>query len=111
MNFGSQAQNPFLMTLDGIKKINLHTDGLGQGVLLKGYGSEGHDSGHLNYADIGKRIGGVEDFKTLIEKRRNMELILVSTLTLQRLILSLNTLMKIFFVRIQMEATATDGTG
>ena len=23
------------MTLDGIKKINLHTDGLGQGVLLK----------------------------------------------------------------------------
>ena len=27
MNFASQAQNPFLMTLDGIKKINLHTDG------------------------------------------------------------------------------------
>ena len=70
MNFGSQAQNPFLMTLDGIKKINLHTDGLGQGVLLKGYGSEGHDSGHLNYADIGKRIGGVADFKTLIEKAK-----------------------------------------
>ena len=70
MNFGSQAQNPFLMTLDGIKKINLNTDGLGQGVLLKGYGSEGHDSGHLNYADIGKRIGGVEDFKTLIEKAK-----------------------------------------
>ncbi|MBS4455978.1 endo-alpha-N-acetylgalactosaminidase family protein [Tuanshanicoccus lijuaniae] len=66
MNFGSQAQNPFLMTLDGIKKINLHTDGLGQSLLLKGYGSEGHDSGHLNYADIGKRIGGVEDFKKLI---------------------------------------------
>ena len=70
MNFGSQAQNPFLMTLDGIKKINLHTDDLGQGVLLKGYGSEGHDSGHLNYADIGKRIGGVEDFKALIEKAK-----------------------------------------
>ncbi|HFI0420340.1 TPA: endo-alpha-N-acetylgalactosaminidase family protein [Streptococcus suis] len=68
MNFGSQAQNPFLMTLDGIKKIALHTDGLGQSVLLKGYGSEGHDSGHLNYADIGNRIGGTEDFKTLIEK-------------------------------------------
>ena len=32
-------------------------------ILLKGYGSEGHDSGHLNYADIGKRIGGVEDFR------------------------------------------------
>ncbi|HFI0464423.1 TPA: endo-alpha-N-acetylgalactosaminidase family protein, partial [Streptococcus suis] len=66
MNFGSQAQNPFLMTLDGIKKINLHTDGLGQSILLKGYGSEGHDSGHLNYADIGQRIGGAEDFKTLL---------------------------------------------
>ena len=68
MNFGSQAQNPYLMTLDGIKKIALHTDGLGQSILLKGYGSEGHDSGHLNYADIGKRIGGTKDFKTLIEK-------------------------------------------
>ena len=70
MNFASQAQNPFLMTLDGIKKINLHTDGLGQSVLLKGYGSEGHDSGHLNYADIGKRIGGVEDFKKLLERSK-----------------------------------------
>lgn len=66
MNFGSQAQNPFLMTLDGIKKITLHTDGLGQSILLKGYGSEGHDSGHLNYEDIGQRIGGVTDFKNLI---------------------------------------------
>ena len=70
MNFGSQAQNPFLMTLDGIKKINLNTDGLGQSILLKGYGSEGHDSGHLNYADIGRRIGGVEDFKKLLEKAK-----------------------------------------
>lgn len=70
MNFGSQAQNPFLMTLDGIKKIALNTDNLGQAVLLKGYGSEGHDSGHLNYADIGRRIGGTQDFKTLIEKAK-----------------------------------------
>lgn len=68
MNFGSQAQNPFLMTLDNVKKIALNTDGLGQAVLLKGYGSEGHDSGHLNYADIGTRIGGAEDMKTLLEK-------------------------------------------
>lgn len=67
MNFGSQAQNPFLMSLDGIKKVALNTDGLGQSLLLKGYGSEGHDSGHLNYADVGRRIGGVEDFKKLIE--------------------------------------------
>jgi endo-alpha-N-acetylgalactosaminidase len=68
MNFGSQAQNPFLMTLDNVKKIALNTDGLGQSVLLKGYGSEGHDSGHLNYADIGTRIGGAQDMKTLLEK-------------------------------------------
>lgn len=68
MNFGSQAQNPFLMTLDNLKKVSLNTDGLGQSILLKGYGSEGHDSGHLNYADIGQRIGGAEDMKTLMEE-------------------------------------------
>ena len=68
MNFGSQAQNPFLMTLDNVKKVYLNTDGLGQSVLLKGYGSEGHDSGHLDYANIGERIGGVEDMKYLLEK-------------------------------------------
>lgn len=68
MNFGSHAQNPFLMTLDNIKKVNLHTDGLGQSILLKGYGSEGHDSGHLNYADVGRRMGGLEEFKVLLEQ-------------------------------------------
>ncbi|QTJ56620.1 endo-alpha-N-acetylgalactosaminidase family protein [Dolosigranulum pigrum] len=68
MNFGSQAQNPFLMSLDNLKKVALHTDNLGQALLLKGYGSEGHDSGHLDYADIGKRIGGAEDMRYLLEK-------------------------------------------
>lgn len=68
MNFGSHAQNPFLTTLDNVKKVYLHTDGLGQNVLLKGYGSEGHDSGHLNYADIGRRIGGAEDMKFLLKE-------------------------------------------
>ena len=68
MNFASQAQNPFLMTLDNAKKVYLNTDGLGQSVLLKGYGSEGHDSGHLNYADIGTRTGGAEDMATLIKE-------------------------------------------
>lgn len=68
MNFGGQAQNPFLTTLDNVKRVALHTDGLGQSVLLKGYGSEGHDSGHPDYGDIGKRIGGAEDFNTLMEK-------------------------------------------
>lgn len=68
MNFGSMAQNPFLMTLDNVKKVYLNTDGLGQSILLKGYGSEGHDSGHLNYADIGSRIGGTEDMKYLLDE-------------------------------------------
>lgn len=68
MNFGGQAQNPFLTTLDNVKRVAMHTDGLGQSVLLKGYGSEGHDSGHPDYADIGKRIGGAEDMNTLMEK-------------------------------------------
>ena len=68
MNFGGQAQNPFLTTLDNVKRVAMHTDGLGQSVLLKGYGSEGHDSGHPDYADIGKRIGGAKDMNTLMEK-------------------------------------------
>ncbi len=67
MNFGGQAQNPFLKTLDNVKKIASHTDGLGQSILLKGYGNEGHDSGHPDYADIGKRIGGVEDMITMMD--------------------------------------------
>ncbi|ARJ50816.1 endo-alpha-N-acetylgalactosaminidase family protein [Staphylococcus lutrae] len=68
MNFGSQAQNPFLKTLDGVKKFYLNTDGLGQSILLKGYNSEGHDSGHLDYANIGQRMGGAKDFNTLLKK-------------------------------------------
>lgn len=70
MNFGGQAQNPFLTTLDNVKRVAMHTDGLGQSVLLKGYASEGHDSGHPDYADIGKRIGGAEDMNTMMEKGR-----------------------------------------
>ena len=68
MNFGGQAQNPFLTTLDNAKRVSMHTDGLGQSVLLKGYGNEGHDSGHPDYADIGERIGGAEDMNTLMTK-------------------------------------------
>ena len=59
------------MTLDNLKKVYLHSDGLGQMILLKGYGSEGHDSGHLNYADIGKRIGGASDMKYLLEEGKD----------------------------------------
>ncbi len=72
MNFGSQAANPFLMNLDGVKRVYLNTDGLGQGVLLKGYGSEGHDSGHPDYGDIGRRIGGADDMNTLMTEGRKM---------------------------------------
>ncbi|MEH7011573.1 endo-alpha-N-acetylgalactosaminidase family protein [Neobacillus niacini] len=68
MNFGSQAQQPFLKTLDNVKKVALATDGLGQSVLLKGYGNEGHDSAHPDYGDVGERIGGAKDLKTLIEE-------------------------------------------
>ncbi|UUX35295.1 endo-alpha-N-acetylgalactosaminidase family protein [Fundicoccus culcitae] len=72
MNFGSQAQNPFLMTLDEIKKVYLNTDGLQQAVMLKGYGNEGHDSGHLNYKDIGQRMGGQEDFRYLLKEGKKL---------------------------------------
>ena len=68
MNFGGQAQNPFLTTLDNVKRVAQHTDGLGQSILLKGYASEGHDSGHPDYDNIGERMGGAEDMNTLMEK-------------------------------------------
>ena len=70
MNFGGQAQNPFLTTLDNVKRVAQHTDGLGQSVLLKGYGNEGHDSGHPDYADIGTRIGGADDMNIMMEAGR-----------------------------------------
>ncbi len=65
MNFASQATNPFTKTLDETKRIYLNTDGLGQFVILKGYGSEGHDSGHPDYGDIGSRQGGAQDMEML----------------------------------------------
>ncbi|WP_324126420.1 endo-alpha-N-acetylgalactosaminidase family protein [Bifidobacterium sp. B4114] len=68
MNFGSQAQNPFMTTLDNVKRVALATDGLGQSVLLKGYGNEGHDSGHPDYDDIGPRMGGVKDMNALMDR-------------------------------------------
>lgn len=66
MNFASQATNPFTKTLDETKRMYLATDGLGQYVLLKGYASEGHDSGHPDYGDIGKRQGGAADLNALV---------------------------------------------
>ncbi|WP_257215888.1 endo-alpha-N-acetylgalactosaminidase family protein [Fredinandcohnia onubensis] len=68
MNFGSQGQQPFLKTLDNIKKVALATDGLRQAVLLKGYGNEGHDSAHPDYGNVGERMGGDEDLNLLIKE-------------------------------------------
>ena len=71
MNFGSQAQQPFLKTLDNVKKVALATDELAQAVLLKGYGNEGHDSAHPDYGDVGERIGGERALNVLIEEGHN----------------------------------------
>ena len=68
MNFASQATNPFTKTLDETKRIFLNTDGLGQFVILKGYGSEGHDSKHPDYGDIGKRQGGAKEMEMLCKQ-------------------------------------------
>ncbi|WP_369217440.1 endo-alpha-N-acetylgalactosaminidase family protein, partial [Streptomyces flavofungini] len=70
-NFASQATNPFLATLDNVKRIHLATDGLGQYTLLKGYQSEGHDSAHPDYADnYNERAGGLTDLNTLLREGR-----------------------------------------
>ncbi|MER7950278.1 endo-alpha-N-acetylgalactosaminidase family protein [Streptomyces sp. NPDC096079] len=70
-NFASQATHPFLRTLDDVKRISLSTDGLGQFALLKGYGSEGHDSAHPDYGgNYNKRAGGLADLNTLLREGR-----------------------------------------
>ncbi|MCB1220454.1 MAG: hypothetical protein H7A35_14975 [Planctomycetales bacterium] len=68
-NFGSQATNPFLKTLDETKRIYNATGGLGQHVLLKGYQNEGHDSAHPDYGgNYNERAGGLKDLKFLVEQ-------------------------------------------
>ncbi|MER5309044.1 endo-alpha-N-acetylgalactosaminidase family protein [Streptomyces sp. NPDC002773] len=68
-NFASQATHPFLRTLDDVKRISLSTDGLGQFALLKGYGSEGHDSAHPDYGgNYNKRAGGLADLNVLLKE-------------------------------------------
>ncbi|RCH69678.1 hypothetical protein DT019_07295 [Streptomyces sp. SDr-06] len=70
-NFASQATNPFLTTLDNVKRIALATDGLRQYTLLKGYQSEGHDSAHPDYAgNHNKRAGGLTDLNSLVREGR-----------------------------------------
>ncbi|MFE4869630.1 endo-alpha-N-acetylgalactosaminidase family protein [Streptomyces sp. NPDC056682] len=68
-NFASQATNPFLATLDNVKRISLATDGLRQYTLLKGYQSEGHDSAHPDYAgNYNQRAGGLADLNSLVRE-------------------------------------------
>ncbi|MER7001004.1 endo-alpha-N-acetylgalactosaminidase family protein [Streptomyces sp. NPDC000410] len=68
-NFASQATHPFLRTLDDVKRISLATDGLGQLAVLKGYGSEGHDSAHPDYGgNYNKRAGGLGDLNKLLRE-------------------------------------------
>jgi endo-alpha-N-acetylgalactosaminidase len=68
MNFASQATNPFFKSLDETKRIFLHTDGLGQFAILKGYGGEGHDSNHPDYGHIGTRQGGVKGINLICDE-------------------------------------------
>ncbi|WP_308638076.1 endo-alpha-N-acetylgalactosaminidase family protein [Paenibacillus silvisoli] len=71
MNFGSMAQFPFLRILDNVKKFYLYTDGFGQMLELKGYQSEGHDSGHPDYSgNYNERAGGLADLNVLAERAR-----------------------------------------
>ena len=67
-NFASQANDPFLNSLDTGKVLYNYMDGFGQMVLHKGYQAEGHDDDIPSYSNVGVRQGGVEDFKTLIDK-------------------------------------------
>lgn len=73
MNIG-YTQNPFLRSLDMVKKVSNMTDGFGQLVLHKGYQAEGHDDSHPDYGGhIGMRQGGVEDFNTLIDEGKKYD--------------------------------------
>lgn len=71
-NFASQATHPFLRTLDDVKRVSLATDGMSQLAVLKGYGSEGHDSAHPDYGgNYNERAGGLRDLNTLVEAGEN----------------------------------------
>ncbi|MFB6783557.1 endo-alpha-N-acetylgalactosaminidase family protein [Streptomyces sp. NPDC056352] len=71
INIASNADQPFLTTLDEIRRTYLHTDGLPQAILLKGYQSEGHDSGHMDYGGhYNTRAGGLAALRTLTKESR-----------------------------------------
>ena len=75
-DFGSAATHPFLQIADDVKRVSLATDGLGQRVMVKGYASEGHDSGHMDYGgNINTRAGGEADFGTLFASTKDVNAI------------------------------------
>lgn len=68
-NFASSATNYFDLVLDNTKRIANQTDGLGQWVLNKGFGSEGHDSANTDYSgNYNERAGGLADLNHLVDE-------------------------------------------
>ncbi|WP_298037300.1 endo-alpha-N-acetylgalactosaminidase family protein [uncultured Microbacterium sp.] len=68
-NFASSATNPFDLVLDNTQRIANQTDGLGQWVLNKGFGSEGHDSANTDYGgNHNERAGGLDALNGLVEQ-------------------------------------------
>lgn len=67
-NFASQATNYFDLTLENTQRIANQTDGLGQYVLNKGFGSEGHDSANTDYGgNYNERAGDLADLNNLVD--------------------------------------------
>ncbi|SED76295.1 endo-alpha-N-acetylgalactosaminidase family protein [Ruania alba] len=67
-NFASQATNPFEMTLDNTIRLANSTDELGQWVLEKGFGAEGHDSANTDYGgNYNERAGGLAELNELVD--------------------------------------------
>lgn len=71
MNIGSLGQHSYLQMLDNIKRVSLFTDNFQQMFLIKGHASEGHDSGHPDFANISTRAGSVAELNSLISVAQN----------------------------------------
>jgi endo-alpha-N-acetylgalactosaminidase len=68
-NIVSEATNPFRKTLDQTESLAANSDGLGQYVLLKGFGSEGHDSANTDYGGHpNERAGGLDEMNALLKQ-------------------------------------------
>lgn len=70
INFANLTQNPFLRTLDAVKRAALATDGLPQELLLKGYQGGGHDSSHPDMTAENPQAGGFPEMNRLVERAR-----------------------------------------